>query len=283
MFAAMARHADLDAHFQEVDTPPDWSLRDDTLVLNLHVNVLVDMGRGQRKQKSIDSLIRRSISRSVRIVDFNMGDFRTSYDRRRISDERLLAHYFNNVAVERMQEGDVAAALGHFRGAIENDPTFSPAWTNLGILYARSGHLAHAEAAHLLALKENPSDLVAMSNLASLYERQGHRAQATAYRARVVDHRNRNPYYRFHLAREAFRTEDYDVAIGHLEQAIRVKENDDRFYFLLGSSYLKKGDLEAAQRWLARGKAVAVTDALKRRYASKMAVLTAAQGSETPR
>jgi tetratricopeptide (TPR) repeat protein len=283
MFVAMARHAGLDAHFQEVDTPPDWSLRDDTLVLNLHVNVLVDKGRSQRKEKRTGSLVRRSVGRDVRIVDFNIADFRTSYDRRLIPDERLLAHFYNNVAVERMQEGDAAAALGYFRQAIENDPTFSPAWTNLGILYMRNGHPAYAEAAHLRALNEDPSDLVAMSNLASLFDQQGLRARAAAYRARVVDHRNRNPYYRFHLAREAFRTEDYDAAIGHLEEAIRMKENDDRFYFLLSASSLEIDDLEAAQRWLARAEAVAATDALKRRYASKMAVLTGAQGRETPR
>ncbi len=283
MFVAMARYADLDAHFQEVDTPPDWSLRDDTLVLNRHVNVLVDMGRGPRTIELMDSLIRRSSGRGARIVDFNMGDFRVSYDRRRISDERLLAHYYNNVAVEKMQEGDVAAALGNFRRAIEHDPSFSPAWANLGILYMRSGHPAHAEAALLLALKEDPSFLVAMSNLASLYDRQGREARAAAYRARVVDHRNQNPYYRFDLARQAFRTEDYDAAIGHLEEAIRRKKNEDQFYFLLGTSYLKKGDLQAAQRWLAQAEAVAATDALKRRYASKMAVLTRAQGFDGPR
>jgi Flp pilus assembly protein TadD len=229
------------------------------------------------------SLVRRSIGRGARIVDFNMDDFRTTYDRRRISDERLLAHYYNNVAVERMQEGDVAAALGHFRRAIENDPSFSPSWTNLGILYMRNGHPAHAEAAHLLALTKDPSDLVAMSNLASLYDQQGRRARAAAYRARVVDHRNKNPYYRFHLAREAFRTEDYDAAIGHLEEAIRGKENEDQFYFLLGTSYLKKGDPQAARHWLAQAEAVAATDALKRRYASKMALLTRGQGGDEPR
>ena len=48
----------------------------------------------------------------IRIVDFNIDNFRSSYDRRRISDARLLAHYYNNVAVERMQAGDAAAALG---------------------------------------------------------------------------------------------------------------------------------------------------------------------------
>jgi len=38
-------------------------------------------------------------------------------------------------------------------------------------------------------------------------------------------------------------------------------------------SYLKKGDPKAARRWISRAEEVAATDALKRRYASKMDIL----------
>jgi Flp pilus assembly protein TadD len=253
MFVAMARHVALDARYQEVDTPPDWSFRDGAFVLNRHLNVLVDLG--------LDG---------EHVVDFNMDDFRTTYERRRISDARALAHYYNNMSVERMQAGDTASALLYLRRATDRDPQFSPAWTNLGILYGRAGHPAHAEAAFLVALKADDGDLVAMSNLASLYERLGDRERAAAYRDKVRDHRERNPYYRYQVASEAFRAGDYDGAIRHLHYAIRRKKNEDRFFFLLGLTYMKKGEPEAARRWLARAEEVAATDALKRRYASKM-------------
>ena len=42
--------------------------------------------------------------------------------------------------------------------------------------------------------------------------------------------------------------DDYDAAIKHLKKAIRVKKNEDRFYHLLGASYLKKGKPGAARR-----------------------------------
>jgi Flp pilus assembly protein TadD len=259
MFVAMARHVGLDVHYQEVDTPPDWSFRDGALVLNRHVNVLVDLGM-----------------EGEHVVDFNMDDFRTSYDRRRISDARALAHYYNNMGVERMQAGDAASALRYLRRAAGRDPLFSPAWTNLGILYWRRGHLAHAEAAYLAALNVDEGDLVAMSNLASLYQRRGDQARAAMYRNRVVGHRQRNPYYRLQVAREAFQARDYDAAISHLNYAIRKKRNEDQFYFLLGLSYMKKGDAQAARRWLSQAEEVAATDALKRRYASKIDILTSA-------
>ena len=253
MFVAMARQVGLDVGYQEVDVPPDWSFRDDAFVLNRHVDVLVDLGK-----------------EGEHVVDFNMDDFRTSYDRRRISDARALAHFYNNMAVERMQAGDTASALLYFRKATGHDPLFSPAWTNLGMLYWRKGHPDYAEAAYLQALKADERDLVAMSNLASLYERRGDQERAALYRKRVIDHRQRNPYYRFQLAREAFQAQDYDVAISHLKYAIRKKKNEDQFYFLMGLSHLKKGDERAVRRWLSRAKEVAATDALKRRYTSKL-------------
>ncbi len=256
MFVAMARHLGLEAYYQEVHSPPDWSFRDDSFVLNRHVNVLLDLG-----------------TEGEHVVDFNMDDFKTSYERRRISDARALAHYYNNVAVERMQAGDASAALAGFRRAIHHDPSFSPAWTNLGILYMRRGQPGYAEAAHLQALKADASDLVAMSNLASLYGRQGDEELAAWYKKKVIDHRTRNPYYRHQLARQAFQAGDYTAAIGYLKDAVRIKKNEDQFYFLLGLSYLKKGDARAARRWLSRAEEVAATDALKRRYASKMDIL----------
>jgi Flp pilus assembly protein TadD len=280
MFVAMARRVGLDARYQEVDVPPDWSFKDDAFVLNRHVNVLVDLGRGARPGHLAASLARSAAAEGEHVVDFNMEDFRTAYDRRQISDARALAHYYNNVAVERMQAGDAGPALSYFRRATLHDPLFSPAWTNLGILYLRKGHPSHAEAAYLQALKAEGGDLVAMSNLANLYERRGDRERAATYRSRVSRHRERNPYYRLQLAREAFLAQDYDLAIRHLDYAVRRKPDEDRFCFLLGLSHMKKGNQPAARRWLDRAREVAATDVLKRRYASKIDILLSSTPGE---
>jgi tetratricopeptide (TPR) repeat protein len=260
MFVAMAREVGLDVEFQEVDIPPDWTYRNDAFVLNRHVNVLVDLGTA-----------------GDQAVDFNIDDFRTSYDRRTISDQRALAHYFNNMGVERMQVGDTTSALLYFRRAIaENDRGFSPAWANLGILYLREDHPAYAEAAFLEAVKANPGDYVAMSNLVSLYELQGNQERAEDYRKKVIRHRNQNPYYRYQLARDAFFAQDYDAAINHLKYAIRKRKQEDQFCFLLGLAYLQKGNEGAARRWFARAEEIAATDALKRNYSNKIDMLLSA-------
>jgi Flp pilus assembly protein TadD len=257
MFVAMARYLGLAVQYQEVDIPPDWTFDKDTYVLNQHVNVYVDLGLA-----------------GVRVVDFNIGDFKTSYEMRRIPDTRALAHYFNNIGVERMQAGDTASALSCFRRAIaDGERKFTPAWTNLGTLYLRAGYPGYAEAAFLEALKVSDSDLVAMSDLARLYEQLGDRKRAAAYQKKVIHHRYLNPYYRYELARQAYVGRNYDAAIGHLKYAIRKRPKEDQFYFLLGACYLGKGDKPEAEHWLAKAQEVAATDALKRRYSSKIDIL----------
>jgi len=264
MFVAMARYVGLEAYYQEVDIPPDWAFRDDVFILNRHVNVSVDLGLS-----------------GPHVVDFNIDDFKSSYDARTISDTRALAHYYNNMGVERMQARDTASALEYFRRALaENDRRFSPAWTNLGTLYLRNDYPEYAEAAYLRALKVDNEDLVAMSNLANFYERRGDAERAAIYRKQVVRHRKENPYYRYQRAREAYSAEDYDTAISNLKYAIRKNRNEDQFYFLLGMCYMQKGNEQAARRWLARAEEVAATDALKRRYSSKLEMLLSKMEAE---
>ena len=203
-------------------------------------------------------------------------------NRRAISDSRALAHFFNNLGVERMQAVDSAAALAYFRKAIEeNDRQFSPAWTNLGTLFLRVGNLDYAEAAYLQALRVSGDDEVAMNNLVNLYELRGDAAGAAVYRVKVVRHRNRNPYFHYYLARNEFAARNYDASIKHLKVAVSKKKNEGRFYYLLGMSYLQVGDERAARRWLARAERVGGSEAEKREYRNMIDASQEAPQEET--
>jgi tetratricopeptide (TPR) repeat protein len=259
MFVAMSRYLGLKANFQEVIVPPDWSVKGSTLILSKHVNVHVNMDAGD--------------ARRHQIVDFNMYDFRSSYDMHIVSDRRGRAHYFNNMGVERMLEGNIPMALANFRESLREDKSFTPAWVNLGILYSREDYPQHAEAAYLIALEADSSNLVAMSNLAGLYEQQGHSELAAQYQLRIESHRMRNPYYRYQLARTAFEEGEYTAAVDHLKFAIRKNKNDDSFYFLMSLSYLNSGDRESAQRWMRKAEKVAEMDADKKKYHNKIDLL----------
>jgi len=253
LFVALAREAGLTVHFQEVDVPPDWSRAAGLLVQNRHMNTLVDVG-----------------PRLEQIVDFNMADFRTSYERRVISDERARAHYYSNLAAERLEAGELVPALQNFRKALAADAGFVPAWINLGSLYQRAGQPAWAEAAWLHALDLAPREFVAMSNLERLFRATGRPAEADEFRNRLYRHRQQNPYYRYEQARVALAAQDYPAAIGHLRFAIERKANEDRFYALLGLAYLRRGDAASGERWMARAEELAGDESLKQSYHSKL-------------
>jgi len=253
LFVAMARHVGIDASYQEVEIPPDWSLTGQSFLLSKHVNVFLHLRHGE-----------------TRIVDFNVYDFSTTFARQVISDERARAHYFNNIGAERMLNGETGGALANFRASLSQDAGFSPAWVNLGVLYRREGYREYAEAAFLQALEFEPGSLVAMSNLASLYQEAGLTEEAAAYQHKVQTHRMRNPFYRYYLANEAFASGDYQTAIGHLKYAIQRQENEPRFFSLLSLSYLMSGDRAEAQLWMQRAKQASTVDQDEEKYGHKL-------------
>lgn len=257
LFVALARGTGLKADFQEVEIPPDWSTRKDVFVLNRHVNVIVRLGAS-----------------GSRAVDFNIGDFKSTYEVDKISDKRAIAHFFNNMGVERMQTGEIAEAVAFFRRAIvDGDGEFSPPWTNLGMLYRKTGYNEYAEVAYLEAIKVDKEDDVAMSNLVTLYERSGDLEKLQTYQKKVSKHRLRNPHLRYSLARDAFSDGDYEAAIEHLKNATKRVKDKPEYFFLLGVCYLMQGDEEKARRWTAKAEKVAETDEEKRRYSKKIEAL----------
>jgi Flp pilus assembly protein TadD len=253
MFVAMAREVGIDASFQEIEIPPSWSVDGDTYTLSRHVNIFIDLGAGYSRE-----------------VDFNIDDWRGRYERRLISDERALAHYYSNIGAEYLRKDAPLEALRYFRKALAVDPKFAPAWSNLGALYSDEGHYRYAEAAYVRALRVDPHELVAMSNLGQLYTFKGQLDLADWYNQKSDRHRMRNPYYRYDLAESAFVAEDYETAIKHLKYSLRKEKNEDTFYFLLGLSYLQLGNEAAARKSLEKAELTARDVGLKNNYNSKM-------------
>jgi Tfp pilus assembly protein PilF len=261
MFIAMARYLEIKAEYQEVDTPPDWSLSGQSFLFSQHLNVLVDLGVGE-----------------MRIVDFNIYDFHVMYERRVISDRRARAHYFSNLGVDYMLNGDTPMAHANFRQALLEDGTFTSAWINMGVLHRREGYPDFAEAAHKQALEIEQFNLVAMSNLANLYEEEELLELAEIYNNRVETHRMKNPYYRYFLAQTAVIDGDYSAARKHLEYAIDEREEESRFYFLMSLAYRMSGDKNSADDWMARAEELAENENDRQHYQNKMDRLFMSQG-----
>ncbi len=265
LFVALARASGLDARYQIVDVPPIWDSLDGWVILNSHIDVVV---RGVHEGARGSAHLERDY-----LVDFNMADFQTAYPRRIVKDETAFALFYNNRGVEMMRAGDLRGAFANFKRAIASDSNESSVWVNLGALYSRQRQYAQAEAAYQRALAVDGSDRTAMSNLARIYDQIGDADRAGEYRRRIARYQNINPYYHYALAERAYAEADYPVALDEIDRAIALKKDDHRFFFLEALVHYEMGDVENARSSLTVAERLSDEDAIKRRYADKLAAL----------
>jgi Flp pilus assembly protein TadD len=265
LFIALARASKLDAQYQIVDVPPMWDAVDGWVVLNGHIDVVL---RGVRNGVPGPTIFRRDY-----VVDFNMDDFQTAYPRRAVKDGTAFALFYSNRGVEALRAGDLRGAFANFKLAIEKDPAQASVWVNLGALYASQARYDYARVAYERALGVKPSDKSAMTNLARLYDETGDAEKAAEYRTRIAHYEAINPYYHYGLAESAYQATDYPTALAEIKRAIELKSDDHRFFFLESLVHYRMGNIGDARSSLAVAERLSDEDAVKQRYASKLAAL----------
>jgi len=240
LYVAMARHLGLDAYFQEVSEVLNWDRRGDVVLRNQHMFVRVEILNG------------------FVTVDFLPG-IETRYRQvRRIYEPRVLAHYYNNLAVDLLAEGDATGAIPLFEKALEKDSTFAPAWTNLGAAYRRLGDYERAEESHRKGIEAEPGELTAAANLASLYLFLGRSEEARPLLERVDEHLKKSPFHLFQLGMKSLREGGASLAVRHFKEAVRRLPGEPELHVALADAYLAAGDAGAARESLSR--ALELTD-----------------------
>ncbi len=149
LFIGMARYLGFDAHFREVDVAPIWSKVGDIVSVSGHANVAVFIGTQGYVVDLFPRVDRIQLGGTV------------------VSDQRSIAHYLSNKAVDLLGGGQPNQAIVYFNKALESDSTATFVWTNLGVAYSKTHQPAEAEKCYLKALQLNPTEMVAMSNLAA--------------------------------------------------------------------------------------------------------------------
>lgn len=255
LFVAMARHLGLNAYFEEVGEVMSWDRRGDLILRNHHMLAEVEVENGHMQ------------------VDFLPGGEKRYRELRRVGESRVLAHYYNNLGVEHLADGDAEKALAYFEQSVAADDTFSHAWTNLGVAYRHLGDFERAEASHLRALEAEADEPTALTNLASLYLAEGRREEAQPILAKVEGHLRRNPYHHFTLGTNAARLGDSAAAVRHFREAIRRLPDEPEFHAALADALAKTGELDKARQSLEKALSLAEDGDLKRRIRSRLAAL----------
>ena len=242
LFIALAREAGLDAYPQEIRETLAWHQDSGILYRVDHINAVVRIAaRGYVVDIAGDSVIKLR-------------------EPARVSDQRLLAHYYNNLAMRDLEQGRIAPALQNMGMALDLDPGFATNWSNAGVLYLRNGDEAAAARAYAKALALEPGNTSALVNMANLAQRRGEHDRESQFRERLERQQKNDPFFHFLQATEYERTGDYPRAIEHYQRAIRLRGDEHRFYAALAHAYVLAGDTRQAIKaltraaWLSTGK-----------------------------
>ncbi|MCY7354300.1 MAG: tetratricopeptide repeat protein [Lysobacter sp.] len=251
VFLALAREAGLVAYAQEIEETLAWHQSENTIYRINHINAGIRVD-GRRFT-----------------VDVGGDAAIALHHPRPVSDQRALAHYYNNRAAELMAQGKVTAAMPYMQTAIELDPVYATTWSNAGVLYLRNGDLVAAERAYARALSLNPFHAGALSNMVGLYKRTGERTHEADFHRRLEKVQRKDPFHQFLLAVDYEKHGDYRRAASHYQRAIRLHGTEHRFHFGLARAYLQLGDTRRAGLALARAHALS-DDGTRDLYQAKL-------------
>lgn len=248
---AVARAMNMTAQMQEVQTPVLYDRRDGLDFVNQHVNVLFLRAR----RTSLEDAGFRDV-----IVDFE-PDLASARVGLVLSEDAILARYYNNIAAEHLANGRFTLAYAHFKAAILADPAYAASYGNLAVLYRNAGLAAEAEQLlrHALA-RANPPD-VPLHALHQLLLEQGRNAEARHYAQLLEGRQSRDPYHWISLGLQHLQEGEWREAIVALERAQGMVSGFPEVHRYLALAYWRAGEPARANEQLARLASLAGTDA----------------------
>jgi tetratricopeptide (TPR) repeat protein len=250
MFVAAARYANISAHFQLVDSPPQWNIDKDTLLVSQHINVTGRVTRRlseserrylREQQRETGTRIRRAPAFNVNrayVVDLNPEIAADSYRSTEITDREALSLFYSNRSIEALFRGEMDAARRFGKLAILADDKSGTAWNNLGVLLSRGGKPEEAKQAYITALVLDPTGESSANNLESVYRRLGEVEKADAMAQRIMANRIKNPYYHYSMGERMLASGDIEDAEEHFEDAIQRKDDERLFYYALAETQI---------------------------------------------
>jgi tetratricopeptide (TPR) repeat protein len=239
---SLANALGMSVQMQEVRVPVVFDRRGNVESVNRHVNMLI-RGVGQLYLKD------GSMRSGDVIIDFE-PQIASRREGVALSDEGILARFYNNVAVEYLAQGDLTLAYAHFKAAILADAGYSPAYGNLAQLYKRRGLLQSAERLLLHAIALNDDADIALRSLHQLLVSQGRESEALKYAEILRARQEKDPYYWLGVGLDHLQRGNYQKAVGALEHAQDLTTGFQEVHRYLAIAYWRAGKQAHAKNQL---------------------------------
>jgi Tfp pilus assembly protein PilF len=239
---SIARTLNMKPVMQEVQTPAVFDRAGEFDTVNQHVNLLVPHVR-------IDGFTESSTHDAV--LDFD-PDFTAIWRGSPLTEDGIVARYYNNIAVENMAQRDDARAYAYFKAAIRTDPSYVAPYGNLAVLYRRAGHDAEAEKLLRRAVALEGGSDVALHELHRLLVDQHRTGEAQEVASKLQARQSADPYYWMGLGVKSLLDNDPKAAIAKFQRAREIAPTFGEIHRYLALAYVRAGDARKAQDELER-------------------------------
>jgi tetratricopeptide (TPR) repeat protein len=245
---AAAKSLRIDAHMQDVPVPSVVDRRDGVDFVNSHVNVFVN----NVSEVSLNGYL---YGAGGFVIDFEPqpGSRRAG---NWLTENAILARYYNNRATEFMVAKDRVRAYAYYRAAIAAAPDYAPAYANLAHLYGGNGLPDNAEQLLLHAISLGGPSYAPLRAMQQLLESQGRAVDAKQFADLLKRRQDEDPYHWLGLGLAALNAGRHGAAITALERAASLTSGFEEVHYHLGLAYWRNGQHEAAGKQLATLEAI---------------------------
>jgi tetratricopeptide (TPR) repeat protein len=241
MTYALANELGFSVRFQDIEIPEYWTIREGQSLLNGHINLQILPSSSRKRTQFLTQGFE---------VDFDAQATQEHFPKTLLKLNQVVAMFHNNNGGDALLKKDYVKAYAYFRSAFMQSPDLSSVLTNLGYLYRLIGQYELAEKTYLWAIKKNKENLTAWRNLSYLYRYMGHDEKANNIVSRVTRQRSKNPFFHINIGDKAFDKQQWQIALGHYQRALKLDKRNHEVFFGLGKTYFKLGDVKRSYHYL---------------------------------
>ncbi len=264
MTYAMLKELNLETSFQEVLIPEFWTTRAGNTLINRHVNLVSKASISNSKYFTKQNKI---------TIDFNPLRRHSYLETVKLTKQQIVSFFYSNKGAEYLIKENYAMAYTYLKEALLADDSNQSAYLNIGVLLARNDLDSIAEEFYKYAIKLNPEYSSAYENLAILYNKSGNYELAEQLLADLHEQRLSNPYYHFMLGEKAARRADFERAIVHYNDAIKLNARLHEVYASMASAYYELDKKQQSRKALLKAKTASRDNRLAEKYSAKLELL----------
>lgn len=228
---SIAKTLGLSSSMQQVHIPAIYSRSGRIDFVTGHVNLRMAV-RGPIDVASTKS--------SYVLIDFEpqVGSWERGED---LTEQGILARYYNNVGAESMSGSDPRLAYTYFKLALLADPTYLSSYSNMAQLYSTAGLNQDAEKLLRHALTLDPADYPTLNALGNLLISQGRTAEAAQFSTRLKEKQFEDPYYWLGLGLGYLKEGRPKQSVDVLERAQSLSTGFSEIHHYLAIAYWRIG------------------------------------------